>query len=191
MSIKQFKNKQIFCFMGLPLSGKSYMCKLLAQRVHNATYISTGDIARSLIKTEAEQKEMEAKDLFPGENALRAELKNQIEASTATCILIDGFPRFPDQALYLASELSLYFPTVVDVTAADMSTLATRAKLRARDSRDSNQVEFVTRLALAMKNQNNIISVLCARLVPHHTIVSTADDASILKQFQHITKQRP
>lgn len=190
MGVKQFKNKQLFCLMGLPLTGKSHIGRLLAGRIHNATYISTGDIARSLIKSDAEQKQMEAKDLFPGEEELRAELKKQIDESTATCVIVDGFPRFPEQATYLANTFFDLFPTVIEVTACDMQTLALRARLRSRDSRDKNEGEFIKRLELAMKNQNDVVGILNTRLIPNYTIISTADDASILKQFQHITKQR-
>ncbi len=191
MGIKKFDNKQIFFFTGLPLSGKSHVTKLLAGRIHNTCYISTGDIARSLVKDDSEQKQMEAKDLYPGEDALRAELKRQIDETTATCVIVDGFPRFPDQATYLAKEFFHLFPVVIDVTAADLQTLAYRATMRARDSRDTDHAEFAKRLELAIKNSGDISSVLNARLVPHYTIVSTADEKSILTQFRKITKQRP
>ncbi len=191
MGIKKFVTKQIFFFTGLPLSGKSHVTKLLAGRIHNSYYISTGDIARSLVKDSVEQKQMEAKDLYPGEEALRTELKRQVDETTATCVIVDGFPRFPEQATYLADTFFHLFPVVIDVTTTDLQTLAYRATLRARDSRDTDHVEFANRLKLAMQNSGDISSVLNARLVPHYTIVSTADENSIFTQFRKIVKQRP
>lgn len=190
MGVKKFKTKHLFCLTGLPLAGKSYVGQLLASRVAEAIHISTGDIARSLIKTAEQQKAMEAKDLFQGEEELREELKKQIDATAATCVLVDGCPRFADQAKWIADTFHDLFPTVIDVQTGDLATLVTRARQRARDTRDTNQAEFATRLELAMKNQSEVFTVLTSRLIPCYTIVGTADDASIYKQFHHITKNR-
>ena len=180
--------KQLFCLMGLPLSGKSYVGKLLASRLPDATYISTGDIARAMIKGDEEQKQMEALDLYPGEDMLRAELKKLIDGATQSTIIVDGFPRFPDQAKHLADEYFHLFPSVIEVTTADLTTLAMRAKHRARDIRDTDPVQYVNRLKLAIHNQADVAAVLDSRMIKHYTIVSTASIESILSQFKYIEK---
>ena len=174
--------------IGLPLAGKSHIGRLLTSKVENSVHISTGDIARRLIVDDIQQKEMEAKDLFPGEEQLRTELKKQIDDSAATCIFIDGFPRSTDQVKYLKETFFDLFPVVIDVSAGDLRTLAVRAKLRARDSRDFNQIEFENRLSLAMKNQGEVYQALTSCLIPHYTIISTASDESAYTQFQHISR---
>ncbi len=181
-------NKQLFCLVGLPLSGKSYVGKLLAASFQSSTYIATGDIARSLIKSADEQKQMEATDLYPGGDALCTELKRLVDASTQDCIIVDGFPRSPDQAAFLSKEFFHLFPTIVEVTTADLTTLAIRAKQRARDSRDTDPAQFAARLNLAIRNQNSVSTVLNSLLLPHYTIVSTASRDSILEQFKYILK---
>lgn len=191
MGVKKFKTKQLFCFTGLPLAGKSYVASMLQSRIVESIHISTGDIARKLIKNDADQKAMEAKDLFQGEAELRAELKRQIDEATATCILVDGFPRFAEQATWMADTFNNLFPVVIDVQTADLQTLVVRARSRARDTRDTNQIEFANRLELAMKNQNEVASILNSRLIRHYTIVGTASADSIYKQFHHISKSRP
>lgn len=191
MGVKKFKCKQLFCLTGLPLAGKSYVGSLLAKRIENAIHISTGDIVRSLIKTPEQQKAMEAADLFQEEDLLRAELKKKLDETTATCLLVDGFPRSASQATYLADTFNDLFPVVIDVQTGDLATLVTRARARARDTRDTSQIEFAHRLELAIKNQSEVSSVLHSRLIRCYTIVGTADDASIYKQFHHISKSRP
>jgi adenylate kinase family enzyme len=165
------------------------MARILASSVQNSLHISTGDIARSLISGPEQQKEMEKKDLFPGEMQLRAELKRQIDDAASMCIFVDGFPRFGDQAKYLIDNFYDISPIVIDVNAGDMSTLSARARVRARDNRDSNPVEFMQRLALAMQNHNEVSVVLHQRLVPVYTIFSTGDANSILNQFKQIVRK--
>jgi adenylate kinase family enzyme len=178
--------KRIFCFTGLPLSGKTHIAKIIADRTSGSVYISTGSIARGLIKDSAQQKEMEEKDLFPDEIKLRAELERQIANTTATCILIDGFPRSGEQVEYMVNTFNDLFPVVIDVNAGDMSTLAARARERGRDSRDANDIEFLKRLGLAMCNHNDVDIVVRRRLVPTYTIMSTGDEKFIMSQFAKI-----
>jgi adenylate kinase family enzyme len=180
--------KQLFCFTGLPLAGKTHAARIIAANIPNSIHISTGDIARSLIKDDIQQKEMEAKDLFPGELELRTELKRQIEDSTATYILVDGFPRFGAQAEYMANTFNDLFPMVIDVNAGDMRTLAVRARERNRDNRDAYEAEFIKRLGLAMCNHNDVDIVVRRRLIPTYTIMSTGDEQSVINQFMRIAE---
>jgi len=186
------KNKihaqQLFCFTGLPLAGKTHAARIIAANITSCTYISTGDIARSLIKNNTQQKEMEAKDLFPGEIELRAKLKQQIDDTAATYILVDGFPRFGAQAEYMANTFNDLFPVIIDVNAGDMQTLAMRARERARDNRDADEAEFIKRLGLAMCNHNDVDIVVRRRLIPTYTIMSTGDEQSVVNQFMRIAE---
>lgn len=187
---KKFKTRtqQLFCFTGLPLAGKTHAARIIAASIPSTIHISTGDIARGLIKSETQQKEMEAKDLFPGEMELRAELKHRIDNTTATYILVDGFPRFGAQAEYLADTFNDLFPVVIDVNAGDVRTLAARARARARDNCDINEAAFTKRLGLAMSNHNDVDIVVRQRLLPTYTIISTGDEQSVINQFMKITE---
>src|SRR5271165_5796290 len=96
-------SKRLWFLTGLPCCGKTYAAQLFAKAFHgNATSISTGDIAREL-STKETWAITEKNDLFPLEDLLRAELKGRIERSPSQNIVIDGFPRFGEQAEYLAS----------------------------------------------------------------------------------------
>jgi adenylate kinase family enzyme len=163
----------------------------LVSKIPGSTLISTGDIARKLISSDAQQKEMESKDLFPGEDELRAELKSQIENTSATTIFVDGFPRSGEQATYLADTFWDLFPVVIEVSVGDPITLANRAKLRGRDNRDSDPIQFGKRLVLASKNMSEASVVLSSRLITQHTIMSTGDDNFVLNQFKKIASKTP
>lgn len=175
--------KRVYFLIGLPCSGKSYAAQAIAKAI-GATYISTGDIARSLATPET-WKETEQKDLFPGEEALRAEVTRQIEAATTNIVIVDGFPRSDDQATYLADKYWDYFPAVIEVSVGDWGVLPMRARMRGRDHRDSDPEEFMKRLTLASKNMEGVMAVLRSRLIDCYTLLSGADDFMI-KSFKKI-----
>lgn len=185
---RKIRTKQLFCFTGLPLAGKTHAARIIAANTPNSIHISTGDIARSLIKDDSQQKEMEAKDLFPGETELRTELKRRIDDTAATYVLVDGFPRFGAQADWMANTFNDLFPVIIDVNAGDMQTLAVRARERNRDNRDASDAEFIKRLGLAMCNHNDVDIVIRRRLIPTYTIMSTGDEQSVINQFIRIAE---
>lgn len=165
--------KKIWCVIGLPCSGKSTAAKILAKALGGSTYISTGDIARELsVNSKELWATTEKNDQFPLEDKLRFELNVKIATAPTANVIIDGFPRFKEQAEYLIDKLWEYIPTVIEVNAGDQSTLMWRARNRARDSRDTNDFEFAQRMATASKNLTGALEVLNSRLGQTHTLMS-------------------
>ena len=187
MSHNDFE-KRLWFFTGLPCSGKSSAAKLMGTVLPNSTYISTGNLARDLSKTDKKLwDKTEKNDLFPLEDLLRAELKSRIEDTIMPNVIVDGFPRFDAQAEYLAKTFWGYRPVVIDVNAGDVSTLWLRAQQRARDKRDTDQVEFNNRLAAASKNLSGALSVIHYRLGQYHTLMS-ADQQYMVNTLKKIVK---
>jgi len=180
--------KNVYFFIGLPCSGKTYTANVVASKVFNnqSLRVSTGDIARKLID-EQSGREMAKTDLFPGEEALRLELCKTIDNSTEDNIIVDGFPRFDDQVNYMIDQFWIYNPVVIEVNVGDPVTLVNRARFRSRDGRDNTQ-EFLERLARAQKNMAGVFDVLNRRTVPYYTIMSGADE-QIVSQFKFIQKR--
>lgn len=139
---------------GMPLTGKSTFAKKIVEYLGDATYISTGDIARELIKESVDPDklniEMATTDMFPYEDLLRSELMRRVEASTATYLVLDGCPRSKDQFAWLRDKLWHYFPVLVltDVSGS-YEALYNRAKMRARDENDTDPTKLVRRLYIA------------------------------------------
>lgn len=180
-------NKKVYCIIGLPLSGKSHFAKLLAAK-YRYEYISTGDIARSLMQDNAElESKTRQADMFPDEDLLRANLVVGINASPRNVVLVDGFPRSGDQVDYMINHMAFWFPEIIDVAAGDDSTLLKRAIARNRDTGDSNLKEFEIRLASAKRNQTQVYRTLTARSLQWKTILS-GDEESMIKQFDKATK---
>lgn len=177
--------KKIYFFTGLPCSGKSHAAKLLANKF-DCDYISTGDIARSLIKTEQEASDTAKNDRYAGEDELRVELKRRIESCTKNTIIVDGFPRFADQARYMVNEYTYYFPVVVEINAGDDITLYNRAFMRKRDQQDNMDV-FKARLESAKKNLSDVHQVMTDNLHLVYVIMS-GNDESTINQFARIVR---
>lgn len=177
--------KKIYAFIGLPCSGKTQAARFISSHI-NGTYISTGDISRRLMTTEEERNLTAAADQYPGEDALRMELTKQIEKAPESPIIIDGFPRFPEQAQFMIEEYYYYSPIVIEINAGDERTLLTRAHFRHRDTQD-NLEQFTGRIRAASSNLTGIYKVLQEQFIPFYTIMSTSEDI-MLTQFKRITK---
>lgn len=177
--------KTLYFFIGLPCSGKSYAAKLIVNKVFGDTgvYISTGDIARSLSTTQELKDKTSELDLFPGEQELRSKLLELIESTTATNVIVDGFPRFDGQVDFIVDNLWIYHPKVIDINAGDVSTLAARARNRARDQRDLD--EFRSRLSKASLNMSSVYEALNRRLLSFYTIMS-GDDEYMIREFKRM-----
>lgn len=176
--------KKLYCFVGLPCSGKSYTAKLIASKLANSTYIATGDIARELMTTQDLKDKTAASDLFPLEDLMRATLTKRIEDAPAGPVIVDGFPRFDGQANFMIDSFWIYHPTVIEINVGDQITLFNRAKMRGRDT---DMADFGTRLATAQKNMSGVFDVLNRRLVQRYTI-SGGDDTQIFNTFKRYTK---
>lgn len=177
--------KRLYCFVGLPCSGKSYAAKVIAKHV-GGTYIAAGDIARALATPET-WKVTEKNDLFPEEDKLRAEIARQVHGASTDVVILDGSPRFEGQAHFLADEFWEYHPVIIEVSVGDWSVLPQRAKLRARDSRDTDPKEFMKRLATASELMEKAMAVLRQRLIACYTLMSS-DDNFMIKEFERIRK---
>lgn len=175
--------KRLFCFVGLPCSGKTSAANLIQAKVFGpGRVISAGDIARSLITTPELKQQTADKDLFPLEDQMREALKSSIEAEIALHdnVIVDGMPRFDDQANWMLDTFWSYDPTVIEISVGDPVTLFNRAKMRGREG---DLTSFATRLDKAQKNMSGVYDVLHRRLQQHYTIYS-GDDAQMVSHFR-------
>ena len=179
--------KKAYCFIGMPLSGKSHAAKLIANK-YGYTYISTGDIARRLSVTTDLKDTTAANDMFPLEDKLRSELCSAVEDSK-TSVIIDGFPRSVDQVSYLVSTFWHLFPTVVSINAGDESILMHRARIRARDIQDVDEKKLLNRLSVARVNISCVMAELDQKLIRQFGLMS-GDDKAMLAQFKKFNKTR-
>lgn len=188
MSQNEFQ-KRIWFLTGLPCSGKSSAARMLESVLPGAaTIISTGNLARELSKADKKLwSKTEKDDLFPLEDLLRCELKSRIDDTTMEHVIVDGFPRFAEQAEYLVKTFWGYRPVVIDVNAGDISTLWLRAQQRARDKRDTDQIEFNKRIDKASKNLSGALSVIHYKLGQYHTLMS-ADQQYMMNTLKKIVK---
>jgi adenylate kinase family enzyme len=178
--------KRVYCIIGLPLSGKSQFAKMLA-KANRYGYISTGDIARRLMKDDEQAAATRKADLFPDEQALRDNLIVGIQCLPQEVVLVDGFPRSADQVKFMIDKMWHWFPEIIDINSGDDATLIHRARSRSRDVGDSNMHEFTVRLAAAKKNQAHIYRVMTAHSLQWKTILS-GDDQTMITQFKKVTK---
>lgn len=87
--------------IGAPCSGKSEIGKFVAQML-NAKYISSGDIAREIAKVDKTTNENLATGKMAQEDLMRGEMLRILgELEKDDIVILDGFPRFKDQAEWL------------------------------------------------------------------------------------------
>jgi adenylate kinase family enzyme len=94
--------KTCIVLVGGPCSGKSSAGKLAANKL-NAKYISSGDIAREMAKRDKSIDENLSNGRLAPEWEMRVSISNSIKSSTNDIIILDGFPRFGEQAEWLES----------------------------------------------------------------------------------------
>lgn len=93
--------KKIYFILGGPGSGKGTQCKMLVEKFGFA-HFSAGDLLRAEVASGSKRGEMIGEmiregQIVPGEITIEL-LKNAVESSSASGILIDGFPRKLAQA---------------------------------------------------------------------------------------------
>ena len=101
--------KACVVLVGGPCSGKSSTGKIAAE-ILDAVYISSGDIARNM----AQDSDIIKNDLMLGRLAPEDNMRNAIsnrlwyyfKRMDRDIVILDGFPRFGDQAKWLHEELS-------------------------------------------------------------------------------------
>jgi adenylate kinase family enzyme len=179
--------KNLYLFVGLPCSGKTHAANLIQAKVLGpGKVISAGDIARSLMTTQDLKDQTAAKDLFPLEDQMRQALQKSIEEQFEQHdrVIVEGMPRFAEQASWAIDTFWLYSPTIVEVSVGDTVTLFNRAKMRGRDTDLNN---FAQRLDTASKNLSGVYDILHQRFIPHYTLFS-GDDAQMVLNFRSYFK---
>lgn len=136
--------------MGYPGSGKSAVCRELAKRL-NLEYISSGDIARSLNTKPGEMCD---------EKAMRKQLKNALTNVNELVLhgvrdgfVLDGCPRFVEQAIWLNTIIGKYDICILAITAREAIS-----RLMKRNRADDCMDIILKRLADYHKNTYPIIS---------------------------------
>lgn len=143
--------KRIFFVLGGPGSGKGTQCTRLVERF-GFDHFSAGDLLRAEVKSGSDQGEMidnmikEGK-IVPGHITIGL-LRKAIEGSTASGILIDGFPRQLDQAGAFEKDVSDFeFVLFFDCSEEEMERrLLERGKTSGRtdDNMESIRKRFKT-----------------------------------------------
>lgn len=185
----QIDTKVVMCTIGLPLSGKSHLCKLIEDNI-KCTRISTGDIARRLMSSPEEAKETAANDLFPRQQELYDNLLVELHAAPNGLILLDGFPRSEEQVEWMSNNMSQYFPFVIEAYVGDDSTLMARALKRHRDENDASPIDLQSRLAAAKRNNGLVHRKLSLKMYDTYTIFTSGDKSATLKQLDTIFAKR-
>ncbi|WP_162146971.1 adenylate kinase [Acholeplasma granularum] len=113
-------------FLGPPGAGKGSQAKILANKL-NIPHISTGDMFRYHIKNNTKlgieaKKYTDQGQLVPDEvtNGMVKERFNESDVKDG--FILDGYPRTPEQALYLESmlnELKMPIDIVLNITSED------------------------------------------------------------------------
>lgn len=101
------RNKTLIVLVGGPCSGKSSAGKIAAKNL-GAKYISSGDIARDMARYDVDMQ----MDLDSGKMAPESKMREEISKRLWKCfnkldmslIVLDGFPRFGEQAEWLRNE---------------------------------------------------------------------------------------
>ena len=129
-----------FILIGAPCCGKSTIGKEVS-KITNIEYISSGNIARDMAKTDKQiSNDLINGKLAPEEFMRKAVLKT---VKQYDYFILDGFPRFTDQFDWICSNLSAYKLVFITVD-ADYNTIVKRFKDRGRD--DDNMNAFHNRM---------------------------------------------
>ena len=132
--------KTCIVLVGAPCSGKSAAGKLVASKM-NIGYISSGDIAREMAKHDAQV----GNDLSNGKMAPEVKMRNSIQnklwrhliEKDNDIVILDGFPRFGEQAEWLYSILPKYI--IIHYVLFDITSLSTIIERSAHRGRDDDK----------------------------------------------------
>lgn len=131
--------KTLIVLVGGPCSGKSSAGKIAAKNL-NIKYISSGDIAREMARYDVDmQMDLDNGKLAP-ESRMRQEVSNRLwkhfYKKDQDLVILDGFPRFGEQAEWLRGEFHNIDIRYVLFTAPSY-VLRQRARSRNRSDDDS------------------------------------------------------
>jgi adenylate kinase family enzyme len=120
---------------GMPCSGKSTIAKKYAER-HKLKYISSGDIAREMAQQDITIHRALEKGFFAPEEEMRSRIEWAIVecAFSHTPFIMDGFPRFKDQDVFLHKIFDRFQLKVIYVLIdVDIDVCLDRARRRQRN----------------------------------------------------------
>lgn len=100
--------KMCIVLIGPPCSGKSTIGRTTANNI-GARYISSGDIARKMAENDNGVKTDLSNGKLAPENMMRDQIYRALYDAydTADIVILDGFPRFGDQAKWLRETLPM------------------------------------------------------------------------------------
>lgn len=128
-------NKTCIVLVGAPCSGKSATGKLTASKM-NIGYISSGDIARQMAKLDnVIENDLNMGKLAPEDNmrnSIYDALYDNFRVHNKDIVILDGFPRFGEQAEWLHNILLQYKICYV-LFDVPLSTIIERSAHRGRD----------------------------------------------------------
>lgn len=134
-------NKKIIVLVGPPCSGKSAIGREIAVMIPGACYISSGDIARRMAKNNMmDQNDLDNGKLAPEclmRRAISSALEHRLKKRDQDIVILDGFPRFGDQADWLRKLIPLNVNIYYVLVYANLSTIIERSNARGR-SDDKN-----------------------------------------------------
>lgn len=108
--------KTCIVLVGAPCSGKSAVGIMTASSPSlNIAYVSSGDIARQMATVNRQIKEDLANGKMAPEDMMRRSISDRLwqhfHRDDKDIVILDGFPRFGDQATWLRSEI----PSNIDI----------------------------------------------------------------------------
>lgn len=122
--------------VGPPCSGKSAVGKEVASKIR-ATYISSGDIAREMAKHDAViNADLSAGYMAPEDsmrNIIADKICFELNLPFKTIFILDGFPRFGDQAKWLCDNFGNALDIKYVMFSVSLSTIIKRSAHRGRD----------------------------------------------------------
>ena len=143
--------------LGMPGAGKDTQCDLLASKL-KASVIKTGDIARSLAKTNTDVAQILKNGGLVSDELINAELKKILHnASSQSDIIYDGFPRRVAQAQWLDEVLSEKESLQLSVFFLRNSHATAQQRLMNRGRADDTREVIENRLNVFMQETEPVL----------------------------------
>ena len=130
--------KTLIVLVGAPCSGKSSAGKLTAKKL-NAKYISSGDIARQMAERDSMIRDKLNEGNLAPEIEMRTMIAHNMDITSRDIVILDGFPRFGDQAQWLHEKFSDRFEIKYVLFYIPLSTIIERSMNRNRE--DDKSIE--------------------------------------------------
>jgi adenylate kinase family enzyme len=174
----------IVCFVGLPCVGKG----TIAKRIHDEMLdrgrigiVTTSDIVRRIL-TDDDKEKMKQGGLFPREAELRDQLYGDIEqqyAMGAQAVLLDGFPRFDDQVVWLVQTFYDRPLQIFNIVAPSDFDMLGRAAKRGRDEFDTDRNKAMARIVHQRGLFSGAERQILTYALPYSTIINDYVDRAV------------